>query len=116
MPQGQMLAEWMRAPTTAWCHVSRTVRDRAEAPPQAHSQAHPPSSVRWTRGWWWARSVRLRRGVVVVIGVPLCVELADRISPVVVLSDDPLPRRSGLCPRRHTARTRDLSCSLVVTG
>ncbi|GAA2160763.1 hypothetical protein FHX52_3173 [Humibacillus xanthopallidus] len=116
MPQGQMLAEWMSAPTKAWCHVSRTVRDRADAPPQAHSQLHPPTGVWQTRGWWWARSVRLRRDVVVVIGVPLCVDLAIRTSPDAVITEDPRGAPTGLCPRRHTGGTRDLFCSLVVTG
>ena len=120
MPQGEMLAEWMRAPMKAWCQVSRTTPERADAPPHPHSQVHPPTGARRTCGWWWARSVRPRRAcvgvVVVVIGVPLCGEFVTGTSPDPFSLDDPRWALAGLCPWRHTGSARDFHCSLVVTG
>src|SRR4051812_10804034 len=104
MSHGAMLAEWMRAPTKAWCQVSSTAGERDDAPPHRHSQVHPPTGLRTTRGWWWARSVRPRRGagaVVVVIGVPLYGWFVAGNSPDLLSTDDPPCERADLCAWRH---------------
>ena len=36
--QGAIEAEWMSAPTYAWCQVSRATTAWADAPPQTHSE------------------------------------------------------------------------------
>ena len=109
--QGEIEAEWISAPTKAWCHVRRTATERAEAPPQRHSQVHPPRVSCITRGWWWARSGWARRRVVVVvIEVPF---LGKGFGPAALADvgagsrsgdleiDDPPGRPPRLCARRH---------------
>ena len=117
MCHGAMLAEWMRAPMNAWCHVSRTTPERAEAPPHSHSQLHPPAAARRTCGWWWARSVRPRRVAVLdVIGVPLCLGFVTGTSVDPFSPHGARRAPAGLCARQHTGRNCNQLRSVVVNG
>ena len=100
--QGAIEAEWMRAPTYAWCQVSRATTERAEAPPQSHSHVQPPPGRRVTRGWWCARSGWIRRRVVVVIEVPFLVEGFAAPRPLDVLTDDDAAGGPRVCARGDT--------------
>jgi hypothetical protein len=104
-PHGAIDAEWMRAPTNAWCQVRGVTVARDDEPPQLHSHVQPvrrPVVTRLTRGWWCAMSVRGRVFWVMVIGVsfPCAARAFD-----VHLDDLPAsPLR--LCSRRHSVRAR----------
>lgn len=113
--QGAIEAEWMSAPTKAWCHVRRALPARADAPPQLHSQVQPPWRDRATRGWWCARSAwDLRCVTEAVIGMPfVCGGFTSERTVCAFIQHHLAGGRACLCPRRHSAGERVVTPRLV---